>query len=318
LSSVFVTTTAEITRYAPYARANYERVLRAAKADAVGTHCLAKTPNDADFVLFVESTDNYHFDLLRSPIYRTHKEKSYLFDTRDNTIPLIPGIYMSIPTRLHGSDAYRYGFYIRVFDNQVLREYLPAEESAYLFSFVGKVANCPAVRAPLLSFDGQRAFTRDASSGQADNDAEYARIMERSKFVLCPRGYGPSTWRLFETMRAGRVPVIISDDWAEPPRLPWAKFSVRVPEREINSIPETLAGLEDRASDMGHIAAQVWRHNFSLSRAFNWIAETLQTIHGADKGEANRTRLAEVLTHPRHRWAFIKERLRRMIQGSSP
>ncbi len=36
-----------------------------------------------------------------------------------------------------------------------------------------------------------------------------------------PRGIGASSVRIFEAMRAGRAPVIISDDWIVPPVGDW-------------------------------------------------------------------------------------------------
>src|SRR2546423_4170060 len=38
-------------------------------------------------------------------------------------------------------------------------------------------------------------------------------ICKASKFILCSRGVGTSSVRLFDTMRMGRVPVILSDQW---------------------------------------------------------------------------------------------------------
>jgi hypothetical protein len=58
-----------------------------------------------------------------------------------------------------------------------------------------------------------------------------------SKFVLCPRGYACSRWRLFETMMAGRVPVIISDQWVPPEGPAWERFSVRVSQKHVAQPP---------------------------------------------------------------------------------
>ena len=50
--------------------------------------------------------------------------------------------------------------------------------------------------------------------------------------MICPRGWGSSSIRLFEVMEMGRVPVIISDAWVnEAPK--WADFSVRVSEADV-------------------------------------------------------------------------------------
>ena len=50
---------------------------------------------------------------------------------------------------------------------------------------------------------------------------DYVDDILSSKFVLCPRGWSPSTYRLFEVMELGRCPVIISDDWVPIHGVPW-------------------------------------------------------------------------------------------------
>jgi hypothetical protein len=40
---------------------------------------------------------------------------------------------------------------------------------------------------------------------------EYCRIMARSVYALCPRGYGPTSFRIMEALQYGAIPVYISD-----------------------------------------------------------------------------------------------------------
>jgi hypothetical protein len=84
-------------------------------------------------------------------------------------------------------------------------------EAKYLFSFVGNSSNCASLRKRILKLKHAESLLEDSSSSQSDRDVRYAEFLSKSKFVLCPRGLGPSTWRVFETMRAQRVPV--SDEW---------------------------------------------------------------------------------------------------------
>jgi hypothetical protein len=107
----------------------------------------------ADLVLFVGSRSPYQFDILASPLFSACPDKCLVFDLNDNAIPLIPGIYMGIPPSLHTVAVYRYGFYMRVFDNGVLSENAPHDRCRYLFSFVGKADNAPSVRNAILGLD---------------------------------------------------------------------------------------------------------------------------------------------------------------------
>ncbi len=278
MARIFITTTAVNTRWDPYAQSNYERLLRAAKNSPSSRHSVALSPTEADCILFVGSSCKFHWDVLRSPVFKANRSKSIFFDFRDITIPRIPGIYMYVPENLQQAPIYEFGFYPRVFDNFVLQERVPSAQCEFLFSFIGKVANCPAVRVPVVQLKHPRAYLRDSWSRQSDQDALYASILARSKFVLCPRGVGPSSWRLFETMRAGRVPVIISDEWAEPKGLDWRKFSIRVRAADISGIPALLESLEDRAGELGLAARQAWERHFSLTGAFEWVADACVRI----------------------------------------
>lgn len=44
----------------------------------------------------------------------------------------------------------------------------------------------------------------------------YCYIMSQSKFVLCPRGYGKTSFRIQEAMQFGATPVYLSDDFLIP------------------------------------------------------------------------------------------------------
>ena len=83
----------------------------------------------------------------------------------------------------------------------------------------------------------------------------FAETMFRSKFVLCPRGHGTSSIRLFETLAAGRVPVVISDDWVAPKGPTWDACSVRwSQDAGTESLLAYLEELEPRAAEMGAAA----------------------------------------------------------------
>ena len=278
MARIFITSTAVKTRWEPYALSNYERMVRAAKRSTSSRHSIAPNSAEADCILFVGSRCKFHWDVLKSPIYMERPSKCILFDFQDNTIPRIPGLYMQIPVHLQGMPIYETGFYLRVFDNLVLKTETPFSACTYLFSFIGRVANSISVRGRVVQLKHPRAHVEDASSGQSDNDARYAEIMAKSKFVLCPRGIGPSTWRLFETMRIGRVPVIIADEWVEPKGMDWSAFSVRFREKDIDAIPAALEQLEDRAEQMGNAARDAWNNYFSEAGSFEWVADACERI----------------------------------------
>lgn len=312
MSNIFVTSTAVETQWDPYALSNCRRVIRAAEQDVVGRHVLVGDADSADVILFVGSRAHYHFDILASPLYQSFRERCFVFDSQDNALPLIPGIYMGIPEHLLDCSIYRHGFYIRVIDNKVLREEAPFSDCKYLFSFVGRGGNAP-VRRAVLGLNCSRAMLKDSWSRQSDGDESYAAILAESKFVVCPRGIGPSSWRVFEAMRTGRSPVIISDQWRPPPGPRWDDFAIIVAEDEVATLPDRLASLEPMAETMGATAYAEWQNHFSRTRAFHWIGETLQAIQrhrDSCRELTERWRIVEALRSPLHRRSFFRERIR--------
>jgi Exostosin family len=101
----------------------------------------------------------------------------------------------------------------------------------------------------------------------------YAEVIRASKFVLCPRGLSVSTVRLFETMRMGRVPVILSNGWVEPEGPRWDDFAIRVAEGDCARIPRLLEGYETKARSMGELAREQWLEWFSDEVAFHRVVQ---------------------------------------------
>lgn len=288
MSLIHLCTTAPLSDpVQPYAQSNYRRLLASAAADRFRAHALTEDPAEAEAILFVGSGRKYHADIKTTQVVRRFPDRCFVWDEQDNAIRSLPGIYTGLSPTAALTPWFRTGFYLRVMDNDRIHYCPPDETAKFLFSFRGKVANAP-VRSLLMALRHPQAYLCDSDSGQSDHDDEYVRILRSSKFVLCPRGLGPSTWRLYETMRAGRVPVILSDDWV-PPRGPaWHRFSLRVAERDFASVPLLCERWESEAPAMGALAREAWESWFSRESAFHRIVEWCLSIRYETMGMAYR------------------------------
>ncbi|MFX0073662.1 MAG: exostosin family protein [Candidatus Hermodarchaeota archaeon] len=76
--------------------------------------------------------------------------------------------------------------------------------------------------------------------------SRWQRIMSRSVFSLCPRGYGPTSYRLYESIFLESIPIYIWKDSCRVPYtdfLDWSKFSFILNAKEINTIPSLVRDL---------------------------------------------------------------------------
>jgi hypothetical protein len=283
--SVFVTTTAVNTPSRPWLTANYERMVRSGHAYRGSDFRLADDPEGADFLLFVDYTEPYLGDVVRSPLFRRHYDRSFVYSAHEAPVPVLPGMYPDVVGPVRLPDLQLGAFYLRSFDNQALVPLCNNEKPpTRLFSFVGNVKNAPEVRGRVLALQHPDAILLNRSSGMRDDDSDYVEMLRDSHFVLCPRGQGPTSWRIYETMMAARVPVIISDGWVPARDIDWPACSLRVSESDIGSIPSLCAANVGQAQDMGLRARQEWESHCSLEQAFGWIGRRLRELREASNG----------------------------------
>lgn len=281
----------------PFARRDYERMIDYYSADKINKHVVCDDPALADIVAFIGAARVNFSDITSSSIYKKYRDKAVIFYSGDYSVPIIPGVYTCLENRL--TNRYRKtllaGFYLRVTDNSSMDIDEDIDDAEYLFSFVGNAKNHP-VRERICKLPPFRAYLRDSSVNarqQDDGVAEknrdrgelYRNVMANSKFSLCPRGLGVSSWRLFETMRAGRVPVIISDDWVAPKGPRWESFSLRIRESQVASIPDVLMRHESQAVELGATARKEWESWYSRDVVFSTLVDQLLLVQSAVAGE---------------------------------
>lgn len=71
------------------------------------------------------------------------------------------------------------------------------------------------------------------------NERSFKKLALESYFSLCPRGYGPASYRFYESFNLGTVPIYISDDFHLPftELIDWEKICILVKPEEIDDIP---------------------------------------------------------------------------------
>lgn len=296
---------------------------------SLGEHHLMSSPADADLILFAEvyaGLDPYFFDVLRHPVYRAYGQKCVLYHISDVTQTLCRTISPSIDKRHPNASTRRsFSYLVRVHDNPYLDEIPESqiflERRRHLFSFVGDSKTHP-VRQKLLALNHSGALLNAVTGSSATQmglierepfQKAYLQTIIDSEFVLCPRGLGPASMRLFEVMQLGRAPVIISDDWLPVSGIDWDEFALFVPEDEIGQIPRLLEQQKHRALEMGKRAREVWMENFSPQRALEGLLMRAWELVQTPLTWREQIRDMLPLCAPRH-WRTLAACLRRRLQ----
>lgn len=273
----------------PTSADDWLRLEESARLAAARSITLSDHPDEAQVILFVGSCWADNWDVRRHPLVRRFPERCFLYYSEDHIFPFLPGVYPSLTPGIDPLRRARSGAYSSVL--HIAIPHLPFDEQApWLFSFRGSFSTHRSRRRLQALVGSPRSCIEDISApdGAAIQGSPHApgahrqafiNLLQASKFCLCPRGRSPSSWRLFETLRAGRVPVIISDAWLPPPiDTPWEAFSIRVPERQVRAIPEILRNREADAPAMAQRAREVYEQWFSMETLFAAIIEQCLAI----------------------------------------
>ena len=121
-----------------------------------------------------------------------------------------------------------------------------------------------------------KQWSPDVSDSQFD---EFLSVTSRSKFTLCPRGYGNTSFRLYECMQLGSVPVYISDDFHLPwtDELDWNSFCVLIHLDDIDYVDEILKDIsDDRYDTMKDNIEKIYNQYFTLDSLYRNIVRRLR------------------------------------------
>ena len=119
----------------------------------------------------------------------------------------------------------------------------PISQKNLLFSFIGFNAN--KIRSVIFKLNKNLENNKNiiikkrrdwhfflSKKEQLNNKIEYMETLKNSRFSICPRGFGVSTIRFWESLKSGSIPVLISDKMELPSNFNWNSCIIRVPEKD--------------------------------------------------------------------------------------
>lgn len=271
-----------------------DTLLQAASVDAQKRHTLSDHHSTADAIVFIENTqfDDILFSrLMGHELLSEFPDKCFMYNEMDRPWDVLPGLYTCMTKGHILPNRHRPFAYLSTPNQLVRNVFHESFENRWLYSFMGAMShNC---RRSLMRLQHERGYLEDTSHFNVWNATEsemqqrardYARVLGESQFVLCPRGIGTSSIRLYETLEAGRVPVIIADNWVPPPETDWS-FAIQVHEKRISSIPKLLEAMANEAGERGSAARDAWLHSYAPSNLFNTLGDAIESlaVQGTEK-----------------------------------
>ena len=167
----------------------------------------------------------------------------------------------------------------------LLTRRLPFSERTTLCSFVGTRTHTlrDAMVNQLESTPGFEFYTKanwtvNIPESMMNN---FIQVTSKSRFALAPRGYGNSSFRFFEIMEMGVVPIYVhDDDFGLPYRdiLDYSRFAICIHIRDIATLPSLLNGIsEEQYSAMLQEGVSV--HNwFTLPGVCDYVLNYISTM----------------------------------------
>jgi hypothetical protein len=151
-------------------------------------------------------------------------------------------------------------------------------------SFLGSVGTHPIRKAMFDTLKNEDMFIVEDVYTKKENIPRFIEMTEKSCFTLCPRGYGKTSFRLYEAMQLGSLPVYISDvHWLPFTKfVDWSKFCVIVKPEEIKNIPAILKNLFQSGQYKKMIieAKKAYEEYFCFESCFKWVLKLLLEEEG--------------------------------------
>ena len=120
--------------------------------------------------------------------------------------------------------------------------------------------------------------TRGPAQSEQDK-ARYVKHLEAMTYIICPRGAENYSWRVYEALKYGRIPVIIDTDMVLPTEIGWDQVAIRIPYDRLNELYDII--LSDYCSRSTDEFIERQRIAFSTMielESMRWLTSRLRDV----------------------------------------
>jgi hypothetical protein len=166
--------------------------------------------------------------------------------------------------------------------SELSKELILKEKKQYTASFVGSATHSIRIKMAQILFgksDYQIWLKNWSPSVDKPDFKLFLELASKSKYMLCPRGYGLNSFRLYEAFQLNCVPVIITDKsylpWQD--ELNWSEFSILIDENNLSHIDEILKNIDDdQYNKLLTTGKNIYSSYFTLNGMYDNIIKRLK------------------------------------------
>lgn len=122
----------------------------------------------------------------------------------------------------------------------------PVHNKKYIASYIGRNTHPVRIELENIFKNNKNYFVKNLKNMNSEFDIEkqkaYKKIISESYFSFAPRGFGPTSFRLYESIELGVVPVYIGEDFLLPfsEIIDWEKLCVLVKFKDLKNLDKKL------------------------------------------------------------------------------
>jgi len=171
--------------------------------------------------------------------------------------------------------------------------YFNENERIFLYSFLGQIRHkfLPHnhVRSKMINLENQsdtliisklKMSTKKRLTKNLEHSIsnDYELLARNSTFTLAPAGYGKWTYRFFQSIQWGSIPILFSDDYIKPFQkyIPYDSFTITLPENEILNVDKILRNISPTQVLQYQENLRKNQHKFTRQAFFDMLTQELE------------------------------------------
>lgn len=247
--------------------------------------CFTENYDEADRILFIDLHQAHHLDVRKfisqHRLYKKYSDKILVWNEKDRPLFDVRGLYVNVPSYLKNDKTISPIPYLFVPADALFHgtNFTTSQRTLRCTYRGTNTHNCRKVLSQLQYSD---CSIVDSTLSNSVSKHEFLAELDRSIYALCPRGHGLTSFRLYEVMARGCLPVIIADGWVPPKGIAWHSFCTYVCEKDTQQFVKRLSNTVEEISEMQTNLASEYNTHLAPKVRMNYFLDQIADIPYGD------------------------------------